>query len=617
MEQRASGVSTDQGWDDRRSFAKAWGAEIVPGKGALFRIWAPAVAGMTLRLGDDDLPMSPAGGGWFERLVRDFGHVRDYAFVLPDGQVVPDPAARAQSADVHGPSLLVDPRSYRWKNAEWRGRPWHETVIYELHVGTFTPEGTFRAAIERLPHLARLGVTAIELMPVNTFGGTRGWGYEGVLLYAPYGAYGSPEDMKAFVDAAHGEGLMVFLDVVYNHFGPIGNYVSRYAPEFFDAERHTPWGNAMDLGRPEVRRFFLDNALYWLEEYYLDGLRLDAVDELVDDNSPVPFLQELAMRVREGVVGRAVHLAVEDPLNRASLVERSHDGQALYYQATWNDDMHHAMQAAVAGSRTGFFVDFADRPWAWLRRTLAEGFGYQGEAAPSRNGQPLGEASAHLPPTCFIDFLQNHDQIGNRAFGDRLRSFIDPKLADALAAVLLLSPHIPLLFMGEEFAASSAFHFFCDHPEEMARNGRAGRLGQVRNFGVDPDGTLTAEDLPDPNAVETFAGSTLDWTDVETDEGQRCLTLHRALIDRRRRFIMPLLGSATGHGGAVIEAADGVLAVNWKLGDKVLQMRANLTAEIADAPLARGELVYADPADARDQLDGGRLPGFGVVVTLA
>ena len=276
----------------------AWGAQSVAPREVRFRVWAPGQQALAVRVGDRDLPMTRDGEGWFEKVVRDVAPGAQYSFVTSDGLAVPDPASRAQAGDVHGASLIVDPGQYQWQDTGWKGRPWHEAVLYELHVGTFTPEGTFRAAAERLPHLAALGITAIEIMPVAQFGGCRGWGYDGVLLYAPHPAYGAPEDMKALIDAAHHHGIMVLLDVVYNHFGPDGNYLPTLAPQFFHPERHTPWGAAIAYEREPVRRYFIENALYWLDEFHLDGLRFDAIDQIHDPDSPSHILIEIARRIR-------------------------------------------------------------------------------------------------------------------------------------------------------------------------------------------------------------------------------------------------------------------------------------------------------------------------------
>ena len=313
-------------------------------------------------------------------------------------------------------------------------------MIYELHVGTFTPEGTLAAATGELPRLAALGVTAVEIMPLAQFGGDRGWGYDGVLPYAPHNIYGPPEDLAAFVDAAHANGLMVLLDVVYNHFGPDGNYLPLYAPEFFDPGRTTPWGAGIDYTRPPVRRFFIENALYWLTEYGIDGLRLDAVDQIVDPSRP-ELLLELAEELRR--LPRPVHLTTEDNRNVTHLHERGPGGAVTRHSAEWNDDLHNAAHVLATGETEGYYAGFAADPLGLMGRALAEGFAFQGEGG-------RGAPSAHLPPAAFVDFLQNHDQTGNRALGERLICLTDAGTLEALTAILCLSPHIPLFFMGEE-----------------------------------------------------------------------------------------------------------------------------------------------------------------------
>ncbi|MDX5400886.1 MAG: malto-oligosyltrehalose trehalohydrolase, partial [Rhodobacterales bacterium] len=318
----------------KRVFTKSWGAEIVEG-GTRFRLWAPAQDRLYLRCDGTDHPMKAAADGWFDVTLPGVGAGCEYGFVLDSGQVIPDPAARAQVGDVHGPSRVIDPGGFDW--TPWRGRDWEEAVILEVHIGTFTPEGTFRAAIEKLPHLVKTGITVLEIMPVAQFAGNRGWGYDGVLPYAPHPAYGTPEDMKALIEAAHRHGLMVLLDVVYNHFGPEGNYLAAYAPDFFDKTRQTPWGDAIAYDRDPVRRFFVENALYWLDEYHLDGLRLDAIDHVRDPASP-DILTEIAQQVRARFPH--AHLTTEDSRNITHLHERDSEGRPRLYTGEWNDDFH-------------------------------------------------------------------------------------------------------------------------------------------------------------------------------------------------------------------------------------------------------------------------------------
>lgn len=589
----------------------SWGAQVLEGGGVRFRLWAPGLEALTLRVDGTDRTMSRATDGWFEHVAEDVAPGAEYLFVLPDGMTVPDPASRAQVRDVHGPSIVVDPAAHRWTVPDWRGRPWEEAVIYELHVGTFTDEGTFEAATARLDHLAALGVTAVEIMPVAQFSGDRGWGYDGVLPYAPHRAYGGPEGFKAFIDAAHARGLMVLLDVVYNHFGPDGNYISLYAPGFFHPEDHTPWGAAIAFDADPVRRFFVENALCWLDEYRLDGLRLDAVDHVADD-----LLIEIGQRVRAQFPTRHVHLTTEDNRNVTVLHERGADGAVIGYSAEWNDDFHSVAHVIATGETDGYFADFKDDPVALLARALAEGFAYQGEVSPQW-GRPRGEPSAHLPPTAFVAFLQNHDQVGNRAFGERLPGLASPDMLRVLTAVLLLSPHIPLLFMGEEFAEDRPFLFFTDFHGELAKAVTEGRRREFSNFAAFGDGRDTRS-IPDPNDPATFAASKLDWSKHSLGIGRLRLEHVRRLLDIRRATIVPALASATGNSGSIRAAADGIVAVDWSLGNARLQLRANLSTAPHRAPPLDVPLLYADPAETVSVLSGAvELPPLSVAVGFA
>ena len=457
------------------------GAELA-GDGKLrFRLWAPGceAVGVLIDEAGAPRPMKPAVDGWHE-LTTD-GHAGTlYRFVLPDGLRVPDPASRFQPQDVHGPSEVIDPTSFRWTDTAWQGRPWHETVAYELHIGSFTPEGSFRAAIDKLDHLVALGVTALEVMPVADFPGSRNWGYDGVLLYAPDSSYGRPDDFRALVDAAHARGLSVLLDVVYNHFGPDGNYFPAYAPALFTERHHTPWGAAINYdgasSRP-VREYVIHNALYWIEEFHLDGLRLDAVHAIIDD-SPIHLLTELAERARALAAPRPVHLVLENEENAASRLARGPDGAPRFYTAQWNDDVHHVLHTAVTGQDSGYYKAYHGET-GLLGRALAEGFAFQGEVMPYRDKE-RGEPSGFLPPGAFVAFIQNHDQVGNRAFGDRLPATVPPHRMRAIAAVYLLLPQVPMLFMGEEWSAAEPFPFFCDFEGELAEAVRQGRRKGIR-----------------------------------------------------------------------------------------------------------------------------------------
>jgi maltooligosyltrehalose trehalohydrolase len=586
-----------------RAYSRSWGAELDE-TGARFRLWAPGQDAVTLRLNGRDHAMAREEGGWYSTDVAGARAGAEYAFVMPDGLAVPDPAARAQAGDVHGPSLLVDPRAYRWRT-DWPGRPWAEAVIMEIHIGTFTPEGTFRAAAERLPHLAETGITAVEIMPVAQFGGNRGWGYDGVLPYAPHRAYGTPEDLKALIDTAHGLGLMVLLDVVYNHFGPDGNYLHVYAPQFFTDRRETPWGAAIAYEEPPVRRFFIENALYWLEEYHLDGLRLDAIDNVIDPDSETEILEEIAAEVRAAHPGAHIHLTTEDDRNITHLHERNEDGGFRLYTAEWNDDFHNAAHAVATHEAEGYYVDFAQDHWAKLARSMAEGFAFQGEASAHQGGAPRGAPSAHLPPLAFVDFLQNHDQTGNRAFGERLLTLAPESMVRALTEMLLLLPHVPLMFMGEEWGETRPFAYFTDFHGELAEAVREGRRREFSAFRAFANPAERAR-IPDPNSESTFNASKIDWTKRDNAPGQDWLRFVRGLLETRRREIVPHLERAPGHGGRVVAADDGLIAVDWTLDGATLRLRANLSDHPVKAPEAPGQTIHGP--------DGNSLPPCAVRV---
>jgi maltooligosyltrehalose trehalohydrolase len=593
---------------DARAFPLTWGAGFVGDGEARFRLWAPGVEALSLRLNGRDAGMRRQADGWFELTVERVAPGDEYAFVLPDGRAVPDPASRAQAGDVHGPSLVVDPTAYRWIETGWAGRPWEEAVIYELHVGAFTEAGSFAAAAGKLGHLAKLGVTAVEIMPVAQFSGDRGWGYDGVLPYAPHRAYGGPDGFKAFVDAAHGHGLMVLLDVVYNHFGPDGNYLSLYAPGFFHRDEQTPWGAAIAYEADPVRRFFIENALYWIGEYDLDGLRLDAVDHVADD-----LLKEIGRRVRAEFPSRHVHLTTEDNRNVTFLHARGEDGAIVGYSGEWNDDLHSIAHVIATGESDGYFADFVDDPHGRLSRALAQGFAYQGEVSPQW-GRPRGEPSAHLPPTAFVDFLQNHDQVGNRAFGERLGQLADPDMMRVLTAMLLLSPHIPLLFMGEEFAEDRPFLFFTDFEGDLARAVTEGRRREFRTFAAFQEGERTRA-IPDPNDPATFAASKLDWSKIGLGRGRIWTDYLRSLLALRHARIVPALAAAGANAGAVLDAPDGVVAVDWTLGAARLSMRLNLSDGPRKAPGLAGPLLFAEPAErVAVTEDGLQLPSPSIAV---
>ena len=472
-------------------------------------------------------------------------------------------------------SEVIDPGAYAWTDGAWTGVPVEHLVFYELHVGTFTSAGTFAAVAEKLDHLASLGLTAIELMPVGDFPGRWGWGYDGVQPFAPESRYGRPEDLKALVTACHARGLGVFLDVVYNHFGPEGNYLGHYAPAFFNPRHRTPWGDAINLdgvGSQTVRSFVIHNALYWLEEYHLDGLRLDAVHAIAD-TSPSHVLAELAQAVAEGPGrDRFVHLVLENDRNEARYLERVRGRP--HYQAQWNDDLHHALHVVLTGEQDGYYRDYQP-PLPHLRRCLAEGFAYQGDYSRIR-GRSRGDSSTHLPPMAFIGFLQNHDQIGNRAFGERITDLAAPEAIRAATVVLLLAPSLPLLFMGQEWAAHEPFLFFSDLGPELGSRVSEGRRAEFARF-AEFASAETRSRIPDPQAVETRERSVLDWSwDSDTRSGE-WVAFHRALIQLRRHTIAPLLAAETVPQVTSRLLGDTALEMAWMFsGARVLRLVANL-----------------------------------------
>lgn len=575
------------------------GATLIGPNRTRFRIWAPAQRGVAVVVeGREPAPMHPLPGGWFE-LFLPCGAGTRYRYRLDDGTLVPDPASRAQDGDVHGPSIVVDPRGYTWRNRAWQGRPWRETVLYELHVGLL---GGFAGVAERLPALAELGVTAVELMPLAEFPGGRNWGYDGVLPFAPDASYGSPDDLKALVDRAHDLGLAVFLDVVYNHFGPDGNWLGRSAPEFFREDLDTPWGGAIDFRREEVSRFFVENALYWLCEYRFDGLRFDAVHAI----APNAWLSTLARDLRRRVEpGRHVHLVLENDDNQAHLLSDGFDAQ-------WNDDFHHVMHVLLTRQVEGYYADYVEDATAKLLRALASGFVYQGEPSAHREGRPRGEPSAHLPPTAFVSFLQNHDQIGNRAFGERLTVLVDPDALRAATAVLLLSPQIPLLFMGEEEGSRQPFLYFTSHHGELAEAVREGRRREFASFPAFKDPAKRSQ-IPDPNDPATFEASRPFGAD-SGDERQKWRAFYQRLLELRRNLIVSRLDGARALDGVAL--GEGALSMRWRMGDGArLTILTNLSSSTVDpgsASLPDAPPVFSCPSGR----DLAPLPPHSTVVWL-
>jgi malto-oligosyltrehalose trehalohydrolase len=557
--------------------------------GVRFRLWAPAAKQVELLL-DRPQAMGTLDGGWYVLRLAQAGAGTRYKFRIDGALEVPDPASAFQPDDVAGASEVIDHAGYPWRARDWRGRPWHEAAILELHVGSFTPAGTFRAAIDKLDHVVRAGFTAIELMPLADFSGRRNWGYDGVLLYAPDSAYGRPDDLKALIDAAHQRGLMVLLDVVYNHFGPEGNYLGSYAPQFFTAAR-TPWGNAIDYRVPEVRAFAIGNALNWIDHYRFDGLRLDAVHAISEPGAP-HLLEDLSRAVGQYAEqhGRLVHLVLENDDNRASVLDPHSDPPRGRYRAQWNDDYHHAWHVWLTGERHGYYVDYAREPLQQIARVLASGFAYQGEASAHRGGKRRGEASRALPPQAFVNFLQNHDQIGNRPFGDRLATQADARALEAALAITLLAPMPPLMFMGEEWGSTRPFPFFCDFHGGLAEAVRKGRREEFKAAYA-----ASGNGLPDPLTEDTFRSAVLDWEACTSPAGKARLDLVTRLLAVRRREIVPRIPQAA-FGTA--QVAGHVLEADWHLGDGgKLFLVANLGTDPA-APAGRvtGTPIWGGPA---------------------
>ncbi|MFN2309018.1 MAG: malto-oligosyltrehalose trehalohydrolase [Gammaproteobacteria bacterium] len=601
----------------KRHHHMPFGAEPLSDGHIRFRLWAPTVQHVDVCLenpaGDCELvPLTVEPGGWHGGITARATVGSRYCYRLADGMSVPDPASRWQPDDVHCASEVFDPRSFEWQDDDWRGCPWEEAVIYELHVGSFTPQGTFTAVRDRLAYLADLGITAIELMPVADFPGRRNWGYDATLPFAPDSRYGHPDELKALVQAAHGQHLMVFLDVVYNHFGPEGNYLQRYAPAFFSQRHHTPWGAALNFDGPEsrvVRDFFIHNALYWLEEYHFDGLRLDAVHEIQDDSHP-DILDELAAAVAAGPGRhRHVHLILENDANAARYLDRAGDGRPRAYVAQWNDDFHHACHVLLTDETQGYYRDYADDPLNHLARCLCEGFSYQGQASAYREGQPRGEPSGQLPPTAFVAFLQNHDQIGNRAFGERLTALAPPAAMRAATALLLLAPATPLLFMGQEWGTRRPFPFFCDFAAELAVAVTEGRRQEFAAFPAFRDPNARAR-IPDPMAEATYASAVLDWAEPETPECHAWLTLHRDLLRLRRDWIAPRLHLVVQARWGPLDGRALSVVWRWQNGER-LTLLANLAGtDTSGAPRPEGDCLYATHPSL--VVDSVSLPAWGL-----
>ena len=588
----------------QRFHSMPFGAEVTA-EGVRFSLWAPTAREVSLVLDEEALPMPDAGEGW-RRLTTPQAHAGSrYRYRIDGDLMVPDPASRFQPDDVAGPSLVIDPRAYAWSDRDWCGRPWEEAVLYETHVGTATPEGTYAGLAKKLEELRDLGVTAIELLPLADFPGRRNWGYDGVLPFAPDSSYGTPDDLKRLVEAAHRLGLMIFVDVVYNHFGPAGNYLHAYAKTFFTERHKTPWGAGINFDGADaapVRDFFVHNALYWLEEFHVDGLRFDAVHAILDDSTN-HIVAEIAERARAALPDREVHLVLENDANEARWLPRKKDGRPRLHTAQWNDDIHHCWHTLITGESDGYYADYADAAVERLGRCLAEGFAYQGEHSYHKRG-PRGEPSAHLPPTAFVAFLQNHDQIGNRAFGERISQLAAPERLRLALAGLLLSPEVPLLYMGEDWAASAPFLYFVDFSDdpELSRAVRDGRRREFANFKSFAE-QHGERQIPDPTLEETFKRSVLDWSEASRPPHAAVRAEVRRLLQVRQDEVVPLMRS-----GFVAASRDlpisGCLDVTWRFSAGVLRFIANF---------GEAEAALAVPAEARVLWPDAGAPVSGVL----
>jgi len=578
-----------------------------------FAVWAPFARSCSVEVDQTPWLMMAKERGWWHADVESAGHGSDYAFLLNnDPRQYPDPRSAWQPDGVHGASRVLDHSRYSWQDRSWSPPPISRAVIYELHIGTFTPQGTFAAAAEKLPYLCDLGITHVELMPVDSFPGRWGWGYDGVAIFAPQEQYGGPEALKQFVDACHTAGLAVLLDVVYNHFGPDGNYTGRFGP-YLTENHHTPWGGAINFevaGCDEVRRFFCDNALMWLCDYHFDGLRLDAVHAFVD-RSAKHFLEQLAEEVeslsRES--GQKYVLIAESDLNDPRVVtprsESNCDSGGYGIDAQWSDDFHHAVFALLTGERRSYYRDFGSL--AQVAKALKSVYVFNGEYSEYRgcvHGRPVRHLSAHR----FLGYVQNHDQVGNRAFGDRLHTIVGLRKAMLAAALVLTAPFVPMIFQGEEFAASSPFLYFADHDDpELARAISEGRRKEHA-----ADGAWDA--IPDPESQESFDRSKLNWKEQEASSHAEMMQWYRSLI-RLRQSSPSLLDGDLDKLEVRFDEAQGWLSVKRGL----VHLFYNFgESEVSVTGLTHGHLLLA--SDLAVELKGAEIvlppSGFAALSSL-
>lgn len=532
---------------------RSQGAEVTDG-GVRYRTWCKHESA-TVRVIDEneqnlrELKLAPAGGGYFSAF-DELGAAGDlYRYHFGESAGWPDPASRWQPSGVHGPSMVIDPTRFRWSDEAWMPTLPSELIIYELHVGTFTDAGDFRGVISKLDHLAELGVNAIELMPVADFPGDRNWGYDGVALYAPARAYGHPDDLRSLVQAAHAHGLTVILDVVYNHLGPDGNYLGVFHDRYFNPNHQTPWGAGLNFVEPAVREFFAENATYWAREFHIDGFRLDATHAIVDHSAP-----HILAEITERIADEGGFAIAEDERNEPALL-RSRNDAGLGFAGCWSDDFHHVIRVVLTGEREGYYGNFEGTSGE-LAETLEHGWLFRGQKR--HDGKFRGGTSSGFDPAQFVYCISNHDQTGNRAFGRRLGHLIEPAAYRAASALLCLVPYTPMLFMGQEWSASTPFQFFTDHRDDLGKLVTAGRRQEFRDFAAFRDPELLAK-IPDPQSKDTFTRSKLAWDELENAAHAQTLQLYRDCLALRRNH--PALRNRARENWSVHELEQGIIAL--------------------------------------------------------
>jgi maltooligosyltrehalose trehalohydrolase len=582
------------------------GAEVQPAGGVHFRVWAPACRQVEVLFDEGGAAhaLAAEGNGYFSGLVGAAANGTRYRYRLDGRHAFPDPASRFQPEGPHGPSQVVDAARFAWRDTAWRGVPLQGQVIYEMHVGTFTPEGTYEAAARELAHLAETGVTVLELMPVAAFPGRFGWGYDGVDLFAPTHLYGDPDDLRRFVDRAHAAGLAVILDVVYNHLGPDGNYLKEFAPDYFSDRYENEWGEPLNFDGPAsapVREFFVANAGYWIDEFHMDGLRLDATQQIFDA-SPVNVMQEMTARVRAAARGRATLVVGENEPQQVKLVRPVAAG-GYGMDALWNDDFHHSAHVALTGRNEAYYSDYRGTPQEFVS-AAKRGYLYQGQPY-AWQGKRRGSAGFDIAPAAFVNYIQNHDQVANSALGLRGHQLAAPGRWRAMTALTLLAPGTPMLFQGEEFGASSPFVYFADHKPGLAEAVRQGRGEFLAQFPSISQSSMK-DALPDPGDPATFARCKLDWS--ERDRNAGVLALHRDLLALRRSDAAFSAQRAGAVDGAVLGPEAFVLRFFHEGGDRLLVVNLGLDLPLAHAP----EPLLAPPEGLRwDALWSSEDPRYG------